>query len=74
MTLHYSSGNLAVWRLAHLTEIVSTGEHERIPQQDIRASLYEAAEDGQLNMAGDQVPNDVEKIVKGRVRSDDICF
>ena len=49
--LHYDLGNLTVKRLAQLTEIVSTGEHRRISRQDVKAALYEAARDGQLNMA-----------------------
>lgn len=63
--LHYDLGNLTVKRLARLTEIISTGEHKRIPKQAIKASLHKAVRDGRLNMAGDQVPNDAEKFVKG---------
>lgn len=48
--LHYNLGNLTVKRLAQLTEIISDGEHKRIPLRDIKVSLYEAARDGRLNM------------------------
>ena len=49
--LHYDLESLTVKRLAQLTEIVSTGEHERIPRQDIKASLHEAVRVGRLSMA-----------------------
>lgn len=49
--LHYNLGNLTVKRLAQLAEIVSDGEHGRIPRQDIKTSLYEAASVGRLNMS-----------------------
>ena len=49
--LHYDLGDLTVKRLAHLTDIVSTGEHERIQRRDIKTSLCKAARDGRLNMS-----------------------
>ena len=57
--LHYDLGNLTVKRLAQLTEIVSAGEHKRIPRQDIKTSLYEAARDGRLN---------IERIKSSKIR------
>ena len=49
--LHHDLKNLTVKRLARLTEIVSNGEHKRIPRRDIKTSLCEAARGGHLNMA-----------------------
>ena len=54
--LHYDLENLSVKRLAQLTEIVSTGEHERLLQQNVKTLLHEAASAGQLNR--DQTPRD----------------
>ena len=63
--LHYDLGNLTVKRLAQLTEIVSTGEHERILRQDIKTSLHEAARDGRLNMAWIKSPKMRERLSEG---------
>lgn len=56
----YNLGNLTAKRLAQLTEIVSTGEHGRMFQRDIRTLLHKAVKDGQL---------DVTKIKSPRMRA-----
>lgn len=60
--MHYDLGNLTVKRLAQLTEIVSAGEHKRIPQQDIKTSLYDAVRDGRLNVARIKSPKMQESL------------
>lgn len=47
--LHYELGNLTVRRLVRLAEIVSCGEHKRIPKKKIGLWLQEAAREGRLN-------------------------
>ena len=47
--LHYELGNLSARRLARLAEVVSAGNHDRVPEKLIRAWLQDAASTGHLD-------------------------
>ena len=48
-TLHYNLSDLTVHRLAKLAEVVSAGQHTRIPRKEMRTKLCRALDAGVLN-------------------------
>lgn len=48
-TLHYEIVDLTVKRLAMLAEVISTGQHDRILEREIKMLLHDAANEGRID-------------------------